>query len=181
MASTAAYPVVKTVGRIKKPMSKRPAIPTDLERAVLIECGHRCAISVCRQTPVELAHIIPWSKCKEHKFENLIGLCPTCHTRYDKHEIDRKSMQRYKLNLLLVNSRYGDLEQRVIYHFVKHRASEGFWWFADMEILLIRLLEDGLLTSSGQTRLIAGLAQKLYKLTKNGIGYVQQWPTDEGN
>src|SRR5437588_11597928 len=95
-------------------MMKRPEIPTSLERAVLIESGHRCAIPTCRQVPVELAHIIPWEKCKAHKFDNLIALCPTCHTRYDKREIDRKSMQTYKLNLLLVNSRYGDLEQRVI-------------------------------------------------------------------
>lgn len=88
-------------------------------------------------------------------------------------------MQTYKLNLLLVNSRYGDLEQRIIHHFVKDRASEGFWWFAEMEILLVRLVEDGLLLDSGQTRLIAGLDQKLYKLTENGVRYVQQWPDEE--
>ena len=74
-------------------MAKRPPIPAELERAVLIECGHRCAIPTCRQVPVELAHIIPWSRCKAHTFDNLIALCPTCHTRYDHGEIDRKSMR----------------------------------------------------------------------------------------
>lgn len=157
-------------------MAKRPAIPTDLERAVLIECGHRCAIPTCRQLPVELAHIIPWSKCREHKFENLIGLCPTCHTRYDKHQIDRKSMQIYKLNLLLVNSRYGDLEQRVIHSFVENRGVNDFWWFSDMEILLRRLIDDDLLADTGQTRLTGGLVQKQYKLTEQGTAYIDQWP-----
>src|SRR5437588_719861 len=85
-------------------MAKRPPIPADLERAVLIESGHRCAIPTCRQVPVELAHIIPWSKCKTHSLDNLIALCPTCHTRYDEGVIDRKSMLTYKLNLLLINS-----------------------------------------------------------------------------
>jgi 5-methylcytosine-specific restriction endonuclease McrA len=44
--------------------------------------------------PVEIAHIVPWEKVKEHTFDNLIVLCPTCHTRFDKGEIDRKSMLR---------------------------------------------------------------------------------------
>jgi hypothetical protein len=158
-------------------MSKRPPIPADLERAVLVECGHRCAIPTCRQVPVELAHIIPWSKCKEHTFDNLIALCPTCHTRYDHGEIDRKSMEIYKLNLLLSNSRYGDLEQRVIRRFVKDRSTDEFWWFADMDILLTYLVDDGLLEETGQTRQIGGLVQKLYRLTKKGLDYVAQWPS----
>src|SRR5437879_5881813 len=122
-------------------MVKRPPIPGDLERALLIECGHRCAIPACRQVPVELAHIIPWSRCKTHMFENMIALCPTCHTRYDKGEIDRKSMQTYKLNLFLVSSRYGDLEQRLIRKFVKDRRTNEFWWFATMDILLLYLID----------------------------------------
>ncbi len=158
-------------------MAKRPPIPAELERAVLVECGHRCAIPTCRQVPVELAHITPWSKCKDHTFDNLIALCPTCHTRYDRGEIDRKSMHIYKLNLLLVNSRYGDLEQRVIRKFVKDRTTDEFWWFADMDILLVYLLDDGLLQEVGQTRAVGGLVQNLYKLTSKGREYVGRWPT----
>jgi len=160
----------------KDSMPKRPPIPAELERVVLIECGHRCAIPTCHQFPVELAHIVPWSKCKEHKFENLIGLCPNCHTRYDKHQIDRKAMRIYKLNLLLVNSRYGDLEQRVMKRFIGDRTLTDFWWFADMEILLQRLIDDGLLAASGQTQLVGGLSQNQYVLTKQGTDYVSQWP-----
>jgi len=156
---------------------KRPPIPAALERVLLLECGHRCAIPTCRQHPVELAHIVPWAQVKEHKFENLIALCPTCHTRYDNGEIDRLSMRTYKLNLLLVHSRYGDLEQRLIRMFVKDRTIEAFWWFTEMEILLTYLLEDGLLQDTGKTRQHGGLCQKLYKLTKSGQLYVAQWPT----
>jgi hypothetical protein len=78
----------------------RPAIPAELERHVLFEAGHRCAIHTCRQHPVEIAHIDPWEKVREHKFENLIALCPTCHDRYDKkRDIDRKAMLMYKQQL----------------------------------------------------------------------------------
>ena len=66
----------------------RQTIPRQLEREVLMEAGHRCAIPTCRQTPVEIAHIVPWEQIQEHTFDNLIALCPTCHTRYDKGEID---------------------------------------------------------------------------------------------
>ncbi|GIF75748.1 hypothetical protein Asi02nite_52660 [Asanoa siamensis] len=74
----------------------RPAVPRELERAVLVEAGHRCAIPTCRAVPVELAHITSWSKVREHSFDNLIALCPTCHARYDRGDIDRKAMLAYK-------------------------------------------------------------------------------------
>ncbi|MFI0906764.1 HNH endonuclease [Streptomyces sioyaensis] len=92
----------------------RPDIPTALKRAVLVEAGHRCAIPTCRQTPVELAHITQWAKVREHTFENLIALCPTCHTRFDRGEVDRKAMLQYKENLGILNSRYSDTERQFL-------------------------------------------------------------------
>ncbi|MFF0752006.1 HNH endonuclease [Streptomyces sp. NPDC004267] len=97
----------------------RPDIPTELKRSVLVEAGHRCAIPTCRQTPVELAHITPWTKAREHTFPNLIALCPTCHTRFDRKEIDRKSMLQYKENLGILNSRYTDVERQVLKVYAK--------------------------------------------------------------
>jgi len=87
-------------------------------------------------------------------------------------------MQVYKLNLFLINSRYGDLEQRVIRGFIQDRSTDGFWWFAEMEILLLYLLDDGLLEDTGQTKQVAGLTQNLYRLTKTGHEYIAQWPRD---
>lgn len=64
--------------------------PTDLERRVKVEAGHRCAISIAVYSRVETAHIIPWAEVKEHNFENLIALCPYCHDLYGKDKkIDR--------------------------------------------------------------------------------------------
>ncbi|WP_132301905.1 HNH endonuclease signature motif containing protein [Kribbella sp. VKM Ac-2568] len=54
----------------------RPAVPAELQRDVLVEAGHRCAIPTCRATPTEICHIEPWAKAKAHRFENLIALCP---------------------------------------------------------------------------------------------------------
>ena len=86
-------------------------------------------------------------------------------------------MRLYKLNLSLVNSRYGDLEQRVVRTFVKDRTKEEFWWFAEMDIMLLYLIEDELLQDTGHRRKVGGLVQNLYKLTSKGQEYVAQWPT----
>lgn len=113
--------------------------------------------------PVEIAHISPWAKCKTHTFNNLIALCPTCHTRYDIGEIDRTAMHQYKFNLSLRNSRYGDLEQRLMRKFAKDRTGDEVWLIGELEILLAYLLEDGVLEDAKKTRTMeGGLVRKLY-------------------
>jgi len=77
----------------------RPAIPREIKRAVLIEAGHRCAIQTCKYPAVDVHHIIPWEKTKDHNYDNLIALCPNCHRRADRGEIDRKSLRMYKAQL----------------------------------------------------------------------------------
>jgi hypothetical protein len=77
----------------------RPPVPAELRRAILLEAGHRCAIQTCRHSDVDIHHIIPWEKCREHSFENLIALCPNCHRRAGNGDIDRKSILFYKARL----------------------------------------------------------------------------------
>jgi hypothetical protein len=74
----------------------RPAVPRELRRQLLVEAGHRCAIHTCRNWPLEIAHIVPWAEVRSHDFDNMIALCPTCHTRFDRGEISRLEMLEYK-------------------------------------------------------------------------------------
>jgi len=78
----------------------RDTIPAELRRAVLIEAGHRCAIPRCGHSDIDVHHIIPWESCKKHEYKNLIALCPNCHRRAHKGEIDRKSLREYKARLV---------------------------------------------------------------------------------
>jgi hypothetical protein len=48
---------------------------------------------------VDVHHIVPWAKVQEHTFENLIALCPNCHRRAERGDIDRKSLRLYKARL----------------------------------------------------------------------------------
>ena len=93
----------------------RPKIPAELKRRILVEAGHRCAIPTCRSTQVEIAHIKPWSKVKKHEYDNLISLCPNCHTRFDNGEIDQKSMIHYKLQLKFAIEKYSRYEMDVLH------------------------------------------------------------------
>lgn len=133
-----------------------------------MEAGHRCAIPTCKNTPIEIAPIDPWSKVKEHAFENLIALCPTCHAQYDRGDIDRQSILGYKSNLATLNGRYGSYERRALQFFAdggepgsgwpteEERAKDlepGSMWLTphilrtigDRDIDLYFLLRDGML------------------------------------
>ncbi|RZT38395.1 HNH endonuclease [Cupriavidus agavae] len=78
----------------------RPRISAEVRRAVLVEAGHKCAIPRCGHGDVDIHHIVPWEICRKHEYENLIALCPNCHRRAHKDEIDRKSLLLYKAALV---------------------------------------------------------------------------------
>ena len=81
----------------------------------MIDAGHRCAIPTCRATAtLNIEHITDYAIVQEHTYENMIVLCANCHGRKTKGEIDRKSLLQYKANLAVINSRYSDLERRVL-------------------------------------------------------------------
>ena len=156
-------------------MPRRPPIPADLEREILLEAGHRCAIHTCRQTPLELAHIVPWSRCKDHTYENIIALCPTCHTRFDKGEIDRKSMAQYKARLLVHAGRFSDFEIRLLRR-LGQSGDDEVWLLTDLELLIDGLVRHSLLIKTGLVKKLGAadeLLRGLYKLTDEGKAFIQ--------
>ncbi|MFD6949893.1 HNH endonuclease signature motif containing protein [Nocardiopsis sp. NPDC060348] len=167
----------------------RPAIPRELKRAVLVEAGHRCAIPTCRAYPVEIEHIDDWAQVREHSFENLIALCPTCHRRKGDgpDQIDRKSLRQYKTNLALLNQRYGDFERRVLEHFARLPNNDIVSLPGALDLMLSYLIKDGILIKltggsemSFTTVLATGHrlnvpATEHYLLTPAGRDLVNRW------
>jgi len=78
-------------------MTNRPSIPIEVQREVLFEARHRCAVC-CEPIPLERAHIRPWNETKEHAKENLIALCANCHSRADSERWGESYLKRYKEN-----------------------------------------------------------------------------------
>jgi hypothetical protein len=104
-------------------MSDRSSIPAETKRRILIEAGYRCAVPTCRFPIAENAHIVSYAESKDHSYENLVALCPNCHTMYDSGKIDRAAIIAYKKKLLFLNEVY-----------------------SRCELLIKRLLEEGIVT-----------------------------------
>jgi len=157
----------------------RPSIPMSLQREVLVEAGHRCAISTCRHPTTEIAHIVPWTEVNEHKFENLIALCPNCHGLYDRDKkIDRKSMLLYKANLGLVYCRYGEFERRILGIFCDLPKANAILLPGWHDIHVYYLLKDGFLlkTERNSGVIIGGVPSwEEYQLTSSGRAFVENW------
>lgn len=135
--------------------AERPPIPADIERRVLVEAGHRCAIPTCRHIEVDIHHIIPWVQCKAHEYDNLIALCPNCHRRADVGKIDRKSLRIYKLNLRFAHDKFSQLEMDVLFELRTYPQNVGIHWPPFMMLLLKRLLDsDYLLVQEPQGQVV---------------------------
>ena len=145
-------------------MSDRPAIPRALERQVLVEAGHRCAIPTCRMPITDIHHIIPFEDVQEHKFENLIVLCPNCHRLYHCGKIDKKSMLIYKANLSILNNRYGELVRRILSEFIDNKDQQTIILPPGFSLFVKYLIRDGILEIKYES---PGFAYEPYMRTKD--------------
>jgi hypothetical protein len=162
---------------------RRPAIPAQIKREVLVEAHHRCA--VCREPAYDVAHIKDWAKGGKHTFDNLIALCPNCHRREQKGEIDKASLRQYKTNLSIVNERYSPNERRLLELFAE-QPEANFVDLPNAEIDLMYLLRDGLLIDTGPPGAAQGVIREIrhagvdvtphrYALTPEGREFVDRW------
>lgn len=71
-------------------------VPSKIEDMLCELSGHKCTI--CGAPWIELHHILPLEKGGKTEYENLIVLCPNCHTRVHKENIPNQTQLRhYKL------------------------------------------------------------------------------------
>ena len=143
VSATGIIPIERKLMSKSQTPAQRPPIPAETRRRVLVEAGHRCAIPTCRHIDTEVHHIVPWAKCREHKYENLIALCPNCHSRADQGDIDRKSLRLYKANLRFIHDKFSQLEIDVLYQAYNSDAAQPILWPSFMHIFLGRILEAG--------------------------------------
>jgi hypothetical protein len=155
----------------------RPPIPAEIRRRVLVEAGHRCAIPTCRYIEVEIHHIVPWTQCQAHEYDNLIALCPNCHGRADRGEIDRKSLRLYKINLRFAHDKYSPIEMDVLFELFRI-GPDGLPWLGFMLILLKRLLDSGFITvhCSESASVVNGIkySPDLISITPKGRTFVAE-------
>jgi hypothetical protein len=74
---------------------------------MLIEAGYRCAVPTCRTIlTLELHHIDPVRVDGQNTPDNLIALCPNCHTMLEKGIIAREAINVYKTMLVALNQAF---------------------------------------------------------------------------
>jgi len=158
---------------------QRDTIPAEVARAVLVEAGHRCAIPTCRATTTEIAHIAPWAQSRDNSFENLIALCPNCHTRFDqKKEVDRLAIRMYKHNLGILNNRYGEFERR-LFEVLAKTGERVFVLGAAGDLLVANAVKDGFF----EDKKVEGMGFQIQSTdgySKNFPMTFTYWVTDAG-
>ena len=168
----------------------RPKIPAELKRRILVEAGHRCAIHTCRHIDVVIHHIIPWAECKRHEYKNLIALCPNCHAKADKGEIDRKSLRIYKANLRYAHDKFSQLEVDLLFDLYQisekdeHDKRYGQYWPSYLLLLFNRILEIGYIEVTEEPGVIlqGGIPSPCFIfLTNKGREYIDSLKVDQGN
>jgi len=162
-------------------LAERPSVPAELRRRILVEAGHRCAIPTCRHPTTEIAHIESWSEVREHKYENLIALCPNCHQRADKGEIDKKSLRICKRILQRLTDRYDRFELVVLNELRQGRPVNVA---GNMLLLIKNLLDEELVvTREGMARGNVALNVRVgaipinvqVLLTEKGTKFIEEW------
>jgi hypothetical protein len=142
-AGTAGTPPRPVPSRVVRGTPTLPAIDPpspEIERRVLVEAAHRCAVPTCRNPTTEIARIVSVAQRRDDSFENLIALCPNCQGK----GLDRKSIRTYKRNLGILNSRYSDFERR-LFDQIAETGRTSFDVEAGLEIPLLHAVNDGLL------------------------------------
>ena len=162
----------------------RPTIPMEMKRRVLCEAGHHCAIPTCRNPFTVIHHIIPWAQCKEHKYENLIALCPNCHTRADNGEIDRKSLRIYKANLSYAHDKFSQLEVDILFA-LDQAQGEPIPFASFLKILIHRILEVEYVVAKAPESSVEILGMNITPvylfLTNKGKEYIDSLGIEQGN
>ncbi|WP_208459094.1 HNH endonuclease signature motif containing protein [Paraburkholderia sp. BCC1876] len=82
---------------------KRKSISEPIKREVLTEAGYICANPGCRTLMFELHHITYVAEGGKDTADNLIALCPNCHTRVHTKEIHADSVRAWKVMVVAVN------------------------------------------------------------------------------
>src|SRR6266567_2983044 len=81
---------------------KKPHV--DAIRLVLHEAGYRCANPACRTIlTIDIHHMEYVAEGGSNEPENLLPLCPNCHSLHHRKDIPRESIRAWKMILLAFN------------------------------------------------------------------------------
>ncbi|MCG5079097.1 HNH endonuclease [Paraburkholderia tagetis] len=93
----------KASSQVNSNSEKRKSITEPIKREVLTEAGYICANPGCRTILFELHHITYVAEGGKDTADNLIALCPNCHSRVHSKQIHRESVRAWKIMTVAIN------------------------------------------------------------------------------
>jgi hypothetical protein len=146
----------------------RKSLPVDIRNRVLHEAGYKCANPVCRTIlTFEIHHLDPLADGGSDSADNLIALCPNCHTLHHKGVIAIASLRAWKSILLSVNEAYDRKSVDILLAFDK---TEMLYLSGDGLLECAPLLAGGLLKIGEPYRRTYDV-----RLSDRGKGMIQAW------
>jgi hypothetical protein len=86
---------------------KRKKVSIDAKFTVLHEAGYRCANPNCRTIiTLDIHHVVQVSDSGSNEPDNLLPLCPNCHSLFHRGIIPLSSIRAWKMILLAINSTF---------------------------------------------------------------------------
>jgi len=171
----------------------RTRIPSATRSAVLLEAAYKCANPVCRHVlTLELHHIV-WVKDKGGNApENLLALCPNCHSLHTAGHIPADAIVIWKGSLVSLNNPHRGAadfllvlyaeEERVRQQVITNPdkpAESRFRFSGDSLSFLSGLIASGLIefdrSFSGTSWFGGGQPSFTVRLTPRGQALVTAW------
>jgi hypothetical protein len=82
-------------------------VPVDVRRLVLHESGYKCSNPACRYPlTLDVHHLYYVSEGGSDLAENLLPLCPNCHTEHHNGHIPTESLRAWKMLLMALNEAF---------------------------------------------------------------------------
>lgn len=155
----------------------RKTIKNDIKHHILHESGFRCSNPVCRMIiTLDIHHLDYVSEGGGDLPENLIALCPNCHSLHHKGIIPLKSLRSWKMLLISLNL---GLENRnidillTLHKLIKlHTSGEGVLNCASLissNLVMHEYIPKSGLWSGGPTE------EHILQLTEKGKLFVEEW------
>src|SRR5262245_52018035 len=167
----------------------RKKLSVVLKRQLLMEAGYRCGNPRC---PTILAvhlledhHIEYVSDGGGNSLDNLLALCPNCHTLHHHEEITQEAIRHWKGMLLALNAafdRVGVDLLRCLYPNKDNPAEH--WYTADGVLRFASLVADGLVTIGPQisaTPFQVPESKHQVRLSERGALLIEAWMAENGD
>jgi hypothetical protein len=168
----------------------RKSVPEATRNLVLMEAGYKCANPICRHIlTLELHHIVWVKDGGENTADNLLALCPNCHSLHTARHIPELAIRTWKQLLVSLNdaSRVTADLLLVLYHEERRIESAEdpttvpppFRFTGDGLPALSGLITSGIIEISkrylGAGMFGASMPSFNVKLTDKGKQFVQAW------